>query len=61
MEKTENEIDIYFKNSKTSQMTVLHIIEKYYDKKFYYFRNSFGNVYMIPIKNILYIHDKRGE
>lgn len=59
MAKTENEIDIYFKSGKTKQMTLLHVVEKWPDKDFFCFRNSFGHVYIIPVKNILYIHDRR--
>ena len=57
MAKTENEINIYFKHGKTRQLTLMHIVEKWSDKDFFYFKNSFGHVYIIPIKNILYIQD----
>lgn len=52
----EKELTIEFRNTKkkTRSMQILHIVEIWNDLQFLYIKNSCGDLYTIPITNILY-------
>ena len=51
----EKELTIEFKNTKkTRSMQILHIAEIWNDLQFLYIKNCCGDLYTIPITNILY-------
>lgn len=51
----EREIEIKFKDCKCmSTLEVLHVTELWNDTQFYYIKNNRGDVYTIPLLNILY-------
>lgn len=51
----EREIEINFKDCKgTSRLDVLHVVDLWNDTQFYYIKNNMGDVYTIPLLNILY-------
>ena len=51
----EREIEIKFKDCKCcSALEVFHVTELWNDTQFYYIKNNRGDVYTIPLLNILY-------
>lgn len=53
--KEDREIEIEFKDCKDHiALKVLHVTELWNDTQFYYIKNNAGDVYTIPLLNILY-------
>ena len=51
----EIELDIEFKDCKAHKaMKILHVTELWNDAQFYYIKNNMGDLYTIPLLNILY-------
>lgn len=51
----ERELEIKFKDCKSmSALEVLHVVDLWNDTQFYYIKNNRGDVYTIPLLNILF-------
>ena len=55
MKDNDREVEIEFKDCKGHlALKVLHVTELWNDAQFYYIKNNMGDVYTIPLLNILY-------
>lgn len=58
----EKEIEIEFKDCKKHvAMKVLHVCEVWNDTQFYYIKNNSGDIYTIPLLNIVYTLARKEE
>lgn len=56
------EIEITFKDCKPHvSMKVLHVCEYWNDTQFYYIKNNRGDIYTIPLLNIVYTLTRKEE
>lgn len=58
----EKEIEITFKDCKPHKaLKVLHVSEVWNDAQFYYIKNNRGDVYTIPLLNIVFTFTRKEE